>query len=172
MPEAHPVELDAIRIIRTLNAHGVRYVVIGGFGSVLYGSTLATFDIDVTPATDDDNLGRLAEALKELGAGLRVSGQPDPVPMPLDNRSFASFTTMTLRTTAGDLDICLRPDASGRTSFDYDTLAQHAVVIELPEPVPVASLDDIIASKEASGREKDLLRLPELYSLRDRLREQ
>lgn len=93
-----------------------------------------------------------------------------PVALLLDADSFRQFTTMTLRTDAGDLDVALRPDAPGDGHFDYQRLARDALVVELPEPVPVASLDDIIASKEAAGRTKDLARLPELYRLRDALR--
>lgn len=105
-----------------------------------------------------------------------MPGSPDPVDVPLDADTFHGFTSMTLRTEAGDLDVVLRPDAppsvAGGTvaAFDYDRLARDALVVDMPEPVPVASLDDIIASKEAAGRQKDLERLPELYRLRDALR--
>lgn len=175
MTEPTPVSLDDKRIVATLNRHGVRYVVIGGYGAVLHGSVLSTNDIDITPDTAADNLTRLAGALMDLAARLRVHGSPDPVEMPLDADTFRGFTTMTLRTDAGDLDVALRPDAPPSTAggpvthFDYDRLARDALVIEMDEPVPVASLDDIIASKEAAGRQKDLERLPELYRLRDAL---
>jgi hypothetical protein len=35
--------------------------------------------------------------------------------------------------------------------------------------VPVASLDDVIRSKEAANREKDRVALPQLYALRDEI---
>ncbi len=173
MTEPAPVPLDDERILDTLNRHGVRYVVIGGYGAVLHGSLLTTNDVDITPDTSPENLVRLADALIELEARLRVHGSREPVEMPLDAETFGSFTTMTLRTGAGDLDVALRPDAppsapGGPVShFDYDRLARDALLVEMPVPVPVASLDDIIASKEAAGRTKDLERLPELYRLRD-----
>jgi hypothetical protein len=43
------------------------------------------------------------------------------------------------------------------------------VIIETPEPTPVASLDDIIASKEAAQRTKDLAALPVLCEVRDQI---
>lgn len=150
------MELDARRIFRTLNKHGVQYVVIGGYGGVLYGIARATDDVDITPATDNENLERLAAALRELDAHLMPPGAEDPIEWPWSAGSFAQFTTLTTRTAAGDLDIRLRPDAPGGRTFDYEQFAANAVVIELDVEVPAAALEDIIASKEASGREKDM----------------
>ena len=165
-----PVELDGERIFETLGRHGVRYVVIGGYAAVLYGLARATEDVDITPATDRDNLKRLAAALTELNAQLKPPGAAETIAWPWSGDSFAQFTTITTRTSAGDLDICLRPDAPGGRAFDYETLAVNAVVIELPLEVPLAALEDIIASKEASNREKDRATLGELRDLLAKLR--
>lgn len=164
------VELDGERIFETLSRHGVRYVVIGGYAGVLYGLARATEDIDITPATDRDNLQRLAAALTELDAQLKPPGSTETIAWPWSADSFAQFTTITTRTSAGDLDICLRPDAPGGRAFDYDSLAPNAVVIGLPLEVPLAALEDIIASKEACDREKDKATLGELRDLLARLR--
>lgn len=160
-----PAELDAERIIEVLNRHEVDYVVIGGFAGVLYGSPRATEDLDITPAGDRDNLTRLSAALRELDAQLVPPGTAEPVPWPWSPEAFAAFTTLTTRTVAGDLDICLRPDAPGGRQFRFEDLAARAVIITLPPDVPVASLEDVIASKEASGRDKDRRALPELMDL-------
>lgn len=50
-------------------------------------------------------------------------------------------------------------------SVGYARLAERALVYQLPERVLVADLADVIASKAAAGREKDLTRLPELRRL-------
>ncbi|MGI9016131.1 MAG: nucleotidyl transferase AbiEii/AbiGii toxin family protein [Euzebya sp.] len=163
MPD--PVELDAERIIEVLNRHGVDYVVIGGFAAVLHGSPRTTADIDITPSAERSNLLRLGAALTELAAKLMPPGATAGVDWPWTAEGFAAFTTMTTRTSAGDLDICLRPDAPGGRQYQFDDLAARAIVISLPPDVPVASLADVIASKEASGRDKDLLTLPHLRDL-------
>ena len=167
-----PAELDAEGILEILSRHGVRYVVIGGMAGVLHGSGLTTSDLDITPAQDDENLSRLSGALEELDAKLRV---PDgaAVPFPFEPQFLAGLSVATLRTRLGDLDVCFRPSAPGRdNTFNYEDLLANAMAIELDHPVLVAALDDVIASKEAAGRTKDLTTLGTLYRLREILDEQ
>jgi len=57
-PEAPP--LGARELLRLLDRHGVRYVVVGGLAATAHGATRVTFDIDVVPEWSDDNLERLA----------------------------------------------------------------------------------------------------------------
>jgi len=171
VPDLEPVELDAEAIIATLNRHGVSYVVIGGFGALLHGSPTVTIDLDITPSLAPHNLDHLASALREMGAKLRATGIEEPLGIPLDHRTFEQFAAfVNLRTDHGDLDISLHPAAPGGKTFDYDDLVESAIVVRLPEPVAVASLDDIIASKRAAGRTKDLATLPLLEELREQLR--
>lgn len=70
--------------LRVLNAHGVRYVVIGNLGAVLYGSPLNTTDADICPSSDPDNLERLAAALRELKARIRTAGVEGGLPFACD----------------------------------------------------------------------------------------
>ncbi len=76
---------DPVQLLAVLDRHGVRFVVIGGFAAVAYGSPLPTSDI--TPARDAENLGRLSEALSDLAARVRVRGIPG---------GWRSFTTATV----------------------------------------------------------------------------
>ena len=166
-----PSELDAEGILAVLNGHQVRYVVIGGMAGILHGSGLTTSDLDITPARDEDNLQKLSAALEELAAKLRVSEGP-PVPFPFDPAFLGQLSIATLRTRLGDLDVCFRPKAPGRDAcFTFEDLERNAIVIELDHPVLVAALDDVIASKEAAGRTKDLSTLGTLYRLREILNE-
>ena len=166
-----PSELDAEGILAVLHRHQVRYVVIGGMAGILHGSGLTTNDLDVTPARDDNNLQNLCAALEELEAKLRVSEGP-AVPFPFNPGFLGQLSIATLRTRLGDLDVCFRPTAPGRgASFTFEDLERNAIVIELDHPVLVAGLDDVIASKEAAGRTKDLSTLGTLYRLREILHE-
>jgi hypothetical protein len=59
---------DPAAILRILEAHDVRYVLIGGLAASLHGSPHVTTDVDISPSADRDNLVRLAAALGELDA--------------------------------------------------------------------------------------------------------
>lgn len=133
--------------------------------AVLHGWARATADLDVTPAGDEANLERLARALSALNARLLTPGSDEPIDWPWSAAAFAAFRSVTTRTDAGDLDICLRPDAPGGQTFRYEELAERAMRISLPPDVSVASLEDVIASKEASNRPKEQSWLPELRDL-------
>lgn len=147
-----------------LDRHLVAYVVIGGMAAAMWGSDLPrTTDADITPATDADNLKRLAAALEELGARLRVEGVPEGVPAPLDAKALAGRSVITMVTDHGPFDISFTPE--GTTGYaDLASRAVHLVVGDHPG-VPVADLADVIASKEAAGRAKDLRQLPSLRRL-------
>lgn len=164
MPDAVRFRPDAL--LAVLERHEVDYVVIGGLAATIHGSPYPTADVDVTPATDRENLGRLAAALRELGAKLRVEGHLEPVDWPLDERSFDQGTTWTFVTDVGFLDVCLRPDGTA----GYADLARDATRIGLTDTltVSVASLADVIRSKEAARRERDLQVLPALRRILDR----
>ncbi|MCA1824955.1 MAG: hypothetical protein LC640_11990, partial [Frankia sp.] len=84
-------------IVRVLNAHEVDYVLIGGLAAVLHGVPIGTVDVDITPARTEPNLRRLAAALRELDARLRVAGQRDPETVEIDVRTFRLMQTMTFR---------------------------------------------------------------------------
>lgn len=164
-----PAPFRPEEILRALERHGVRYVLIGGLAATLRGSPYPTGDVDITPATDRANLGRLAAALRELEARLRVIGLDEPIEWPLDERSFDQGTTWTFATRVGDVDICLRPDGTR----GYPDLQGDATAEQLTETltVHIASLADVIRSKEAAGRDKDLRVLPALREVLERSEE-
>ena len=64
MPRFQPEEM-----LRALERHRVRYVVIGGVGATLHGSPVPTRDTDICPARDDVNLESLAMSLRERRRG-------------------------------------------------------------------------------------------------------
>jgi hypothetical protein len=163
-----PVPYRPGELLEVLERHGVRYVVIGGLAAELHGSPYITRDVDVTPSRDHANLRRLAAALRELNAQLRVPDVDEPVEFPLDEHSFDWGTTWTFVTDHGYLDIALLPDGTQ----GYDDLRRGATREQITESiqVDVASLADVIRSKEAAGREKDRAVLPILRQVLERSR--
>lgn len=151
-------EPDPLEILRALERHRVRYVVIGAAAARIAGAPVVTEDIDITPATDRTNLERLAAALRDLGARLRSPDDARGVPFPIDADMLRTTDLWTLTTRHGDLDIAYRPSGTR----GYDDLHREADRTRLGPGVrvEVASLRDVIRSKEAAGRDKDLAQLP------------
>jgi hypothetical protein len=160
---------DPVRICQILNEEGVEYIIVGGFASVVHGSSLPTQDIDVVPSRQAENLDRLARALRRMNAMIRTGG--DPVPAPFDGPFLANTPIMlNLVTDLGDVDLTFNP-SGGLGGFDEWSAQAIAVEIADGLPVRIASLDDIIDSKRAANRPKDQMALPYLESLRDELRD-
>ena len=100
---------DPERIVETLNRHRVDYVLVGGYAARLYGARRPTYDFDIAPSTAPDNLHRLSEALRELGAGIRVDGLDQGLPFDSSAESLRGIQMLNLRTPMGDLDITFVP---------------------------------------------------------------
>jgi hypothetical protein len=151
-----------------LERHQVLYVVIGGLAAELRGSPYVTRDVDVTPARTPENFTKLAAALRELDAKLRIPDMEEPLAIVLDERSFEQGTTWTFVTKHGFLDIALLPDGTS----GYDDLRRSATRELITDKVTifVAALADVIRSKEAAGREKDRAVLPILRQVLERSR--
>jgi hypothetical protein len=158
---------DPVRVCAILNEEGVDYVVVGGFASVVHGSSLPTQDIDVVPSRRSENLDRLAIALRRLNAMIRT--RDDPVPAPIDGAFLAAIPLMlNLVTDFGDVDLTFSPSGS---LGGFDQWVANAIVVEISDDVSirVAALDDVIDSKRAADRPKDRMALPYLESLREQL---
>jgi predicted nucleotidyltransferase len=166
--------LDPAIVFAALMRHGVEFVLVGGLASQAHGATRLTEDLDLCPAWTSENLDRVAAALKDLGARLKIGeGSIDTLEVALDGRTIANMEIGTWRTLAGDIDVLLGiPRRSRFELARYDQLFEDASVLELGGvSVPVASLEDIIRSKEIADRPKDRLALVELRDLLEQERD-
>ncbi|HVM54052.1 MAG TPA: hypothetical protein VM262_12715 [Acidimicrobiales bacterium] len=157
-------ELDIDAVLAALDRHGVRFIVVGGQAARLWGSPSLTQDFDAAYARDHANLERLAAALQELGARLRVANVDEDLPFLLDAETLERGFNFTFRTTAGDVDMLGLPAGVD----GYDELAPNAVVMRIAgRDVHVCALDDLIRMKIAAGRPKDRIEVEVLAALRD-----
>lgn len=153
------VEFRPEKLLELLARHGVRHVLIGGFAGVIHGSPYVTTDIDVVPEASAANLQRLSDALDEIHAKVWTDAVPEGVPFDHGAASLAAARTWNLVTDFGRLDITFEPSGTG----GFADVARDAIKLTiLDAEVDVASLADVIRSKEAAGREKDRLVLPVL----------
>jgi hypothetical protein len=150
VPDLAP--LDPERLIRALEKHRVRYILIGALGARMQGFPRVTADADITPARDPATLERLALALGELDAKVYTESVPEGLPFDCSAPMLARADIWNLVTAAGRLDVTFRPSGTD----GYDDLVRGAVRFEVfGALLEVARLEDIIRSKEAADRPKD-----------------
>ncbi len=127
-----------------------------------WGSPFITRDLDITPRHSQANLDRLSLALTELGAAIRIDAEPAGIPFSHTGTSLGESLIWSLRTSYGDLDISFVP--SGTAGFE--DLAREAADERIQGiEVRIASLADIIRSKQAANRPKDQRVLPTLREI-------
>jgi hypothetical protein len=135
-------------------AHDVRYLFIGKSGAILLGFPDTTQDADLYVAKSPENGKAVVAALRQLGFDLS-----DIAVHEIERgKDFIQ-----LRNGPFDLDLIHAPD--GIEQFE-DAWKRRIIV----EGFPVCHIDDIIASKQATGREKDRESMPRLLDFREYLR--
>jgi hypothetical protein len=135
--------------------HGCRYLFIGKSGAILLGFPDTTQDADIYAEKSEANQKRLVMALRDLGFTLTAEQAAEIE----RGKDFVQ-----LKNGPFDLDLIFAPD--GIDSF-ADAWRRRVEI----EGFPVCSIDDIIASKAATGRVKDRESLPRLQAFREYLRE-
>lgn len=142
---------QAEEIRDSFQAQGVRYLFIGKSGAILLGYPDTTQDADLYIEKNAENCQRVVEAIRQLDFDLTET----QVAEILRGKDFVQ-----LKNGPFDLDLVFAPDG-----IEHFTDAwQRRVEVE---GFPVCNLDDIIASKESSGRAKDKESLPRLKSFRE-----
>lgn len=142
---------QAEEIRNALAEHDVRYLFIGKSGAILLGFPDTTQDADLFVLKEPNNGKRLTQALVNLGFSLTDSQIAEIV----RGKDFVQLKN-------GPFDVYLVFAPDGIEHFDV-AWSRHIEV----EGFPVCHPDDIIASKVASGRAKDLESLPRLKSFRE-----
>jgi hypothetical protein len=116
--------VDQLRILGSLQAHGVRYVLVGELAAALHGGPLGAEGIEICLPDDQQNLARMANVLRQVSARVSADEAED---------HHATFDTR-----YGRLD-CLE-DAAGFASLDAT-----AVTVDLGDDIVarVAALEDL-----------------------------
>lgn len=146
---------DWLDLLREMDRAGVRYLLVGAHAIAAHGIPRATRDIDFWIDPEEENAKRVWQALLRFGAPMSALGISER-----DVRTpgmVLQFGVMPNR-----IDLMTSLSGLDRFSDAWD----RRVMTELGDvAVPVLSLEDLRASKRASGRKRDLLDLEMLDEL-------
>lgn len=142
---------QAVEVAEVFAKHNVEFMFIGKSGAILLGYPSTTQDVDLFPKKSAENGANIVKALRELE--FQIDDETA-------EKIVRGVDFVQLKSGPFDLDLVFAPD--GIESFDE--AKKRMLVID---GFPVANIRDIIASKKASGREKDLIDLPLLEDFRE-----
>jgi hypothetical protein len=154
--------IDFELTLKMLSERGVNFVVIGGYAATLHGSAYLTRYLDICYERTPENMERLLSAFSPYRPRLR--GAPEGLPFVFDVQTLSNGMNFTLATDLGDIDLLGHVSGLG----EFPAVALDAISMPLfGGEYRVASLDSLIRSKRATGRNKDLNVLPELETLKE-----
>jgi len=135
---------DFKELLSVLNAHRVKYLIVGGYAVSLHAEPRATKDLDVLIGSSAENSKAVFAALKEFGAPLEGL-------TPKDFMEPGSFFRMGTPPVMVDM-------LSGIKGVDFDQAWQRRVEFPVDPGLNVSfiSREDLLASKLAAGRPQDL----------------
>lgn len=154
-------EFDPAGLLEVFNQFKVRYVVIGGVAAALHGSEHLTTDLDIAHERSEENLGRVWEALRSVGAR-PLSDQDQDLTIGRSGRRVEQFVTR-----LGEIDVFAEVWRVG----GYEQIAPQAEEMQIRPGlvVRVIDLETLIQSKSGTGRDKDALHVRSLLALREEL---
>jgi predicted nucleotidyltransferase len=157
-------------ILNQLHDHHVDFVIVGGVAAALHGGSRVTFDLDVVPSLSSPSWQAVVDLLWSLGARPRI---PEPRERIRDIACVRQWQrdkgmlALNFRTSDSRIEVDLLVSESDR----IDELRSRAVTVTLDDRTfHVASIDDLIAMKQAAGRPQDLLDIAQLQDIRRRTR--
>jgi hypothetical protein len=129
-------------VFESFQAHNVRYLIIGGIASVLYGVPRATFDIDILIEPTEENAAALLAALLEAGVGTASLIEAREL-LANEITVFKDRVRIDVQTSTPGL-------------IFQEAWPRREVMEYQGQKFLVASRGDVIAAKRASGRSQDL----------------
>jgi hypothetical protein len=141
--------VDFKEFLRSLNARGVEYLVIGGHAVAFYGYPRATADLDVWIAVNPVNADRVVAALKDFGFDV-----PDLNP----DLFLQDGRIIRMGIAPNRIEI-----QTGIDGVEFSSSYERRVPGKMDDVVVnFIALSDLKANKRASGRNKDLADLDHL----------
>jgi len=145
--------MDTESLLKSLNAHNARFVVIGTTAFPVHGYARSTLDIDLFIEPTEENAKRVLAALSDFGYDVTDLSVEDVLTKKILIRQYL-------------LETDLHPFVAG---ISFEEVWEYRIPDQIGEtPAYFAGLDDLIAMKRAAGRPKDMEDLRVFLALKER----
>lgn len=150
---------DVQNLLRSFNAHGVRYLLVGGFAVMLHGYARTTQDLDIWVESGPKNRQRLIDALRQVG----VAGAD----LLRDNPLIFGWTSVRFGKSGFELD--LGEELKAFHALDFNACHERAVQANFDDvSFRLIHLNDLLREKRSTGRLQDLADAEELQKIAQR----
>ena len=143
--------VQAQQVAAAFAQHAVDYMFLGKSGAILLGYPGTTQDVDVYPRKDEENGKRIIASLRELGFEIDAT---------LAEEITRGKDFVQIKNGPFDVDLVFAPD--GIESYE-----EAKSRMDDSTGFPVLNIRDIIASKRAAKRARDVIELPLLEAFRE-----
>jgi hypothetical protein len=154
-------------ILRALTNAEVQFVVVGGFAVQLHGFVRSTIDLDLTLAMDDVNLTKFIKVAKQfdlspvIPASIESLKNPGLINSWFEQKGMVAFALREAQPAGAIIDVLVRPVVT------FEDLAAQSLAVELfGGTVKIASIDHLVAMKQAANRPKDLIDIDALQRIK------
>lgn len=160
-----PSDPDLSALLEGLIEADIQFILVGGLAAVIQGAPVTTMDVDIVHSRSPENISKLFEFLKSVGAFYR---RLDDRVMEPKIEDLAGMGHALFATRFGPLDV-LAVIEEGKA---YEDLLEHTIDIDFRGHVlRVLDLKTLIELKTASKDSKDKRRLPVLKETLRQLKE-
>ncbi len=154
-------------LLSRLQQQSVEFVIIGGICGVLHGASLVTLDLDICCPFTRENLRRIETAVKGLHPCHRLTA--NKLPLQLTDHLCDTLNNLYLKTDLGILN-CLS-EVSGIGGYENVLRQSEPHSLSYGE-FRILTIDALIASKPAAGRDKDLSAIKLFRAIEERKAQQ
>ncbi len=153
---------DLQALLRALIHSPIDFVLVGGFAAVLHGCNQSTRDIDICIVYSPESIQQLRDTLGQFNP--RHLMGPEMKSFLEEPKDLSVVHDLHLVTDIGILDVISHIKGVG----DYYDVLSHSDEIEIEGgKCYIISIDDLIKSKKALGRHRDLITIMELEAIRE-----
>ena len=143
--------VQAQQVAAAFARYAVDYMFLGKSGAILLGYPGTTQDVDVYPRKDEENGKRIVASLRELGFEIDET---------LAQEITRGKDFVQIKNGPFDVDLVFAPDG-------IDSYEEAKSRMDDSTGFPVLNIRDIIASKRAAKRARDVIELPLLEAFRE-----